>query len=543
MLDFRSKRNSYIVELKFKCLLLLIVVGACLFLSGLGGRDLWEPDETRYAVVAREMRQGGNWTIPFLNGVVYTEKPPFFFWMVNLSSLLFGKTSEFANRFPSALAGLMTVLITFHLGSKLFNPVAGFLSGLILATCLFFPQISRWMMLDSLFCLLFLLAVYHFYLGMSRPENQRFRFLLAGIFMALATLTKGPIGFLPIPLFLVYSATARDLRNFWNRNLFYTVLLSIGLVMVWLLPAVGMAGKSYGIQNILHQTVGRFVAGWSHPQPFYFYLVRFPVGFLPWVIFLPWAVIHGFSQKEGKGREFLFVFIWFAFIFCFFSLSKGKKENYLLPLYPAAAILVGGWLSSCWGPGEERRKLLIPMVLVAVLFMTVSFIILFRPFPLPQEIEANLSIFGVWSLFFLGAGGVLSLVLLRRSSRFAFSCIMAGLIIAQVQLIVGLPGMNDGRSLKPFARRILCRMAADDHLKIWKFQSTGLLYYTEKYVEQIKSADRLSEVFRAPHRVFMVAEKEDLAQLIRRVAVPFYTVERAKVGSRELFLISNRPVQ
>jgi len=532
------------MELKTKYLLILLAIGILLFLFKIGERDLWEPDETRYAVVAREMRQSGNWIVPHLSGALYAEKPPLYFWLVNLSTIILGKTTESANRLPSALAGFIAVLLTFHFGSKLFNPSAGFLSGLVLSTCFFFPNISRWMMLDSLFCLLFLLSVYHLYIGMSSQGRQRFHFLLAGIWVALGTLTKGPLGFLPIPLLFIYSAMVGEFRRIWNRNLLYGVLLAIGMVMAWIIPAVSIAGKSYGTENVLHQTVGRFAGGWSHPQPFYFYLTRFPVGFLPWVIFLPWAVSYGFSQIGAeKKKEILLLLVWFVFIFLFFSLSKGKKENYLLPLYPPAAILVGGWLSSCWDSRKERRRLWIPMILVTLLFLTAWFVILLRPYKLPEGIEAYLS-FGVWPLLAIGLGAVLSLFLLTRSSGLSLFCLIAGLIIAQVQLMTVIPSrLNKERSLKPFSRRILLRMGPEDQLTIWKFQSTGLLYYTEKPVEQIKSFDRFLKVFCSSNRVFMVAEREDLTRLRERVDVTIYPVEKAKVAHRELLLVSNQPAQ
>ncbi|MGZ3535706.1 MAG: ArnT family glycosyltransferase, partial [Thermodesulfobacteriota bacterium] len=85
----------------------VIAIGIALFFFNLGGRDLWEPDETRYAVVAQEMKETGNWILPHLNGEIYAEKPPLFFWLVNLSTSFLGN-NEFTNRLPSALAGFIT---------------------------------------------------------------------------------------------------------------------------------------------------------------------------------------------------------------------------------------------------------------------------------------------------------------------------------------------------------------------------------------------------------------------------------------------------
>ena len=119
------------------------------------------------------MREGAHWILPHLNGAIYAEKPPLFFWLVNLSTFFWGVNNEATNRLPSALAGFVTLLITFLFASKLFNPRVGFLSSLILATCFFFPQISRWMMLDSLFALFFLLTLFYFYLGYEEDDRRR----------------------------------------------------------------------------------------------------------------------------------------------------------------------------------------------------------------------------------------------------------------------------------------------------------------------------------------------------------------------------------
>jgi len=146
-----------------------------------------EPDETRYAVVAREMRDSGDWIVPHLNGEIYAEKPPLFFWLVNLSTFFFGENSELTNRLPSALAGLFAVLVTFVFAKRLFNEKAGLFSGLALATCLLFPQVSRWMVLDSLLVLLFLMATFFLHHGFYLREKRRKDYLLAGLFMGLGS--------------------------------------------------------------------------------------------------------------------------------------------------------------------------------------------------------------------------------------------------------------------------------------------------------------------------------------------------------------------
>jgi 4-amino-4-deoxy-L-arabinose transferase-like glycosyltransferase len=536
------------MELKTKYLLILIFVGGLLILYNLGARDLWEPDETRYAVVAREMKETGNWIVPHLNGSVYSEKPPLFFWLVNLSTFLFGD-SEFANRLPSALAGLITVLVTFLLGERIFGLRAGFLSGLVLASGFFLTQISRWVMLDSLFTLFFLLSLFFFYQGYRNEERRRIHYLLAGSFIGLGVLTKGPIAYLPIPIFLILGFFEKDMKDFWNRDLLWGFLLSLALVLIWVIPACWTGGEDYTRRILLEQSIGR-IAGktrHSHLQPFLFYIIRFPVEFLPWTLFIPAAVALELRKRKEERRGFLFLSVWFLFIFFFFTLLKGKKDNYILPLYPAAAILVGRWLTSFLqspnDPQKVRVRLWNPVSLTAALFLGLWLAYQLSPLErFPLRAQPYLS-FAVWPLTIAALGGMLSLVsLLKGWIRLSVLFLIGTLVIGQTYLAIAAPvRFNELRSLRPFSRQILTRVAHGDELKIWKFESTGLLYYTGRSIEQINKRDRLVEVLSGPRRVFLVVEERHLNVLKRNIGNELlHPVLSAKGGSHMLFLFSNQ---
>jgi len=327
-MDLTSSRKHFVI--------ILFITGVLVFLFNLGGRDLWDPDETRYAVVAREMRVSGNWILPHLNGAIYAEKPPLYFWLVNLSILFLGEDTEFANRLPSALAGLLTAILTFLFGERLFNLRVGFLSGLVLITCFLFPQVSRWMMLDSLFTLFFLLTLFYFYRGYEDDEGQQKYYFLAGFFMGFGVLTKGPIAYIPIPILLLCSFILKDPKKAWNLNLLYSFIISLAVVFIWLLPACWIGGEVYRDKILFGQTIGRLMEGGKHfhPQSALFYFIRFPFEFLPWTVFLPAALFWGLRNEKAKRKEFLFLFAWFVTVFLFFTLSKGKRIIIFSPFIP-----------------------------------------------------------------------------------------------------------------------------------------------------------------------------------------------------------------
>jgi 4-amino-4-deoxy-L-arabinose transferase-like glycosyltransferase len=527
-----------------KYLLFLILIGGSIFLFNLGGRDLWEPDETRYAVIAREMKETGNWILPHLNREIYAEKPPLFFWLVNLSTFLLGENSELTNRLPSALAGWITLFVTFLFGEKLFNARVGFLSALVLATCFLFPQLSRWMMLDSLVTLFFLLSLYYFYLGVEREEGGRKYYLFAGLFIGLGVLTKGPLAYLSLPIFFIFTFFQKKLKRFWHRNLLWSVLLSVIIALLWWIPACVIGGKDYIHWLLFKQAVGTYMEGGRHfhPEPFYFYFIRFPIEFFPWIVFLPTAFIFGLRREFVKRKEFLLLSIWFSFIFLFFTFSIGKKDNYLFPLYPAAALMIGNLWDLGLEPEGRRRGFLPGLFLLGVFFLAGIVLLLMG---IPQKYYPAFRDFhplGFSILVYLCVGTFLSLLFFIKKKKWAsFLCLLVAFAFFHLHISYSLPPkINPQRSAKAFSERILKRMESGDELKTCRLQSNGLIYYTKKpYIESIQNKDRFLEILRSPQRVYIVIYPHALDHFKREMGVELDPIDEGKVGHWHYVLISN----
>src|SRR5262249_10007286 len=181
------------------------ILAALIFLFHLGSPPLTSPNEGLYAEVAREMNATGEFVIPHANGVVYLEKPPLLYWLTALSMRVFGETA-FGARLPSALAAIATVLVVCAAGRRLFGPLAGMLSGIVLATSLGVALVARQVLFDSLLTLWTTIALLGFWMGTEETGERRSSrriWLLAGYAaLALAALTKGLVG-LAIPALVV----------------------------------------------------------------------------------------------------------------------------------------------------------------------------------------------------------------------------------------------------------------------------------------------------------------------------------------------------
>ncbi len=322
---------------------ILILLGAFLFLTNLGGYDLWPPDEPRFAQVAREMLHSGDYLVPRVNGQPYTEKPPMLFWTTALLSAPVGDVTEFTARLPLAIGGLVTIVLTYLLAQSLYGTSVAFWAALILMTTHRFWWQARFGQIDMLMTMFLtasLLCFWHWH-------KNRQSFALVGFYLAIAAavLTKGPPG-LVFPFFMIlvfYWGKKQD-----RKDLHWVVGTVVVLIIVaaWLIPARMAVSVESGMEtgdgiaaNLFRQTIGRFFLGISHAKWPGFYATHMPVDLLPWGLFLPWTLYWGWKRRKD-GEEMRLLLAWTIPAFLFFSACIGKRSIYLLPLYPVLAIFL-----------------------------------------------------------------------------------------------------------------------------------------------------------------------------------------------------------
>jgi 4-amino-4-deoxy-L-arabinose transferase-like glycosyltransferase len=535
---------------------IIILLGFCfvLYFVNLGRWDLWNPDEPRYAQVAREMVDRGDWILMHFNGKIYADKPPLFFWLISLSSYLWQGFNSYSARFPSALFGTLTILLTFFLGKELYSSRTGFLSGLVLATCLGFAYLATRANIDatltffttaSLFCFF-----QHYQWGKkerSHPEKAR-SLLIYGFYigMALATLTKGPVGFiLPLLISLAYLFAQKDWRAVREMRLLSGMLLFIVIALAWYIPAIVKGGRYYLNETLFHQTIDRYSAGWSHVQPFYFYLYKFPLDFLPWIFLLPAAMAYGFSKEMmAKRREFLFLLTWFVVIFIFFSLSKGKRGLYLLPLFPAASLMVGKfWNGFISYSTEHFRHEWISFPLYG--FMGLALV---AGAGIPWVVSVKFPSYLPYSLpiSFLMIGGSIGLfVLFRFKSHGAIFFLIVGMMAGgffYTSRIV-FPLANPYKSARFICQEITSRIQPGEKLGIYSDLGTGPYNFYTRIVP-ILELEREEDLFRflqSSERIFCLLKFKDFSHLQRKEESPrVQLIARRKVGDNDVVLISNR---
>ena len=529
-------------------LALVLAAGASLLFVGLGNRDFWPPDEPRYGAIAEELRSFTHGfrglVLLHLNGAVYTQKPPLFFWLAALAGAPFGRVTEAAARLPSALAGFATLLLVAGLGRSLFRPRSGVLAAAVLLTLPSWLQLARSARLDVLLTAWVTLAfVAAWRVDRETGDPRRARLLLHAA-IGLGVLTKGPVALLlpglGVVAFLGWERRLADLRRFVSGE---GLLLSLAPGALWLAAATWLAPPGYASASFWDNLILRFFSGTAHAQPVWFYLEALPRGFLPWTLLWPavWWRARSIRRDDGSGAEarawrFLLAAIGAAFVF--FSLSAGKRSLYLLPIHPLLAIACGealaAWLDEArTAPRWLRRGFALSALAVALAGLASLVFDRMAGVALPAS-------FGL--LLAAGAGAALLAERALRSHLTPRGALVAAGVgaLLSIELAVHLcldPALDARNSQRPIAEIARAATPAGAPLAVYRNDTlaAAVAYYARRPVRELRDAREVADFFAAGGGA-IVLEDEQLAEIVR--TTPLREVGRGRSRQRRLHVLA-----
>jgi len=392
---------------------LVVLVGV----PSLFTRDVWNPDEPRYMEVAREMVVLGDYVIPHLNGKVYSEKPPMFFWLAGL--LWRAGLGYNSGRIVALAAVCGTLLLTCLFYQRGIGPKEGLFAAAIALTCLLLVKFTTIGVLDPLLMLFTTVALLAGYSALHCGSGRSALPLWVGCYIAtgLGTLTKGPVGFLvPGLVLLTYGIFNRKAVRAGGAVHAFGFAAFAAVVLAWLTPAILAGGPQYTDTILLKQNVGRAVGSWSHQNPFYYYLLRWPIYFFPWSFVLPLAGVAVVRQWREVDKLVQFSLLWLIVPFAFFSFISGKRMNYVVPTVPAVGILIAWCLTSgregdARHPRAERWLLGIASFCIAILTVLLMATVLAAP-PMVRRLYPEAEFSREITLFFTPSRMVAALAML-----------------------------------------------------------------------------------------------------------------------------------
>ncbi len=537
----------------------VLAATALLLLPGLGWLDADAPDEPRALQIAEELRSfehgASGLVVLHLNGEAYDQKPPLYYWLAAAAGAMTGRVTELAARLPSALAGLSVVGLTLVLGTRMLGSGTGVLAAAILATVFTFTHLARRVQLDVLLTAFELAALTSFWWldrGLGPARRQQ---LLLHAALGLAVLTKGPVGFLlpalTIGAYLLWERRPRDLRRAFPL---WGLALSLLPGLLWVGAAGALAPPGFLAGAVGENLVGRFFAGTSHARPIHYYLWNFPLAFLPWTLAWPavWVVgrntIFARDGDESAQRAWRFLLAGVAVAVAFFSLSSGKRGLYLLPIFPATALLVADALL-CWLGGRVRvpRAFAVGAWLVIALLFGVGGLAVaaglghavgVSPERLAELRAPLLVAFGcglVGIAFASTAAGVLAVR--NRVPAVAYPGFAAG-TLAAVELAVFLlllPALEPITTLRPTAQAAAALTPEAGRIGLLGSRSMvgGIAYYGERRVAELRTPEDVDRFFAAGGRAVVLKAKK-----LDRLGASVEVVHRARSGERALVVVT-----
>ena len=350
----------------------LLLICSVNFLFMLGGHSLWDVDEPNNAVCAREMLEAGNWWVPVFNGDLRFDKPILLYWLMMPAFSVFG-VNEFAARLPSALSMTALTFTVFYFGSRLVSARAGVYAALMFATTLHVVVIGRAVTPDPVFMLCICFAMFAlFCVYRERPDSPRLIYA-AYVAIGFGVLAKGPVAVLmPGLIFLSFLLLAGKWREIMWFKPIHGLLIILAVALPWYIT-VGVLTDGVWLEGfILHHNIDRFAEPLQGHKGFPgLYLLSLLLGAFPWSGLLLAALFFGgWRLAELRDEPLrLFLLCWIGTFVIFFSIARTQLPNYILPVFPAVALLMSSWLCETklkraarwllWGAGILSMSLLI----------------------------------------------------------------------------------------------------------------------------------------------------------------------------------------
>jgi 4-amino-4-deoxy-L-arabinose transferase-like glycosyltransferase len=491
--------------------LLLGVVCVLALFVGLGRPCLWEPDEPRFAEATRQMVDRGDVLTPWFNGQPRFEKPILLYWLQLPFVAVLGPT-ETAARLPAALAGLGCVVLTYLIGSTLLGPTAAWVGALTLATLFRFATYARQGLTDVPALFFELLAI-HGFLRSRADGAPRAAWVVAWAATGLAAATKGPVAVIPVAIWGAFLIAVRDWRGVARMRIVPGALVAAAIAAPWYLAMLALHGRPFVDVALGTEVVSRVGGTFGPRRGVAYYFGVWPADMLPWTPFFLLALVYvGVARARldpGARRAVALLVTWFVAVVAIFSLAGVKVPHYLLPAYPAGALLVGLLVERASTDPSARRLWWVGAWLATLALGLAA--VLVGALALRAGGPAMRSLWFVLPSILAGGTAAALAVGWRRGPVVASAAIAATLAVALgYAALAVVPRLEGLQPVPPLGRAIAAAAGPGDRVGHYgSYGWQGLAFYSRHDVATLSTLDEVARFLDAPGRAYCVLPGRD----------------------------------
>lgn len=474
------------------------------------------------------MIETGDYINPSFNYNPRFNKPPLSYWVVAVSYHIFG-ISEWSERATMALAACGLIFAVFVMGRAIFNTQAGFWAAIVLATMPRFLMHSRRIVVDVYLTLFMGLTLTFFVLSEARPQRRKLWLALMYVSVGLGLITKGPIAAaLPAISFFLYLLVHRHLGRIRAMMLPVGFLIVSAIVLPWYVAIYKQHGWHYIASFILKENLSRYTEeGWG-PRRHFFYVTSFFGDLFPWSLLAALAIVliaikkygpQSEANTTGEGDESAALKIrlsrllafWITTIVVFFSFSRNQQDQYILPTYIAAAVLVGGLITFFTEQNQERLVQALSkgvFALVGLLMVLGGALLLYIVFSAPPEFTlAGLSVIG-FTLLIVGACAIL-FVVLKQQRLIVFAFALALVVLNWAFVLALLPDFERYKPVRPLSEIIRAQAGPEAKVGYYKFASPSMVFYLRRPVFEYYFEEEMRKLFASNDEIYCIMRAED----------------------------------
>lgn len=443
------------------------------------------------------MVASGDYVTPRLNGVKYFEKPPLLYWL-NAATFEVAGVNEVTARIWNALFGVLGIVLTYAAGRALYGRATGIAASIVLATTLLYHALSQILLLDMAVAVTMSGALFAFIVAMREPRGRKrlLLFVVFYLFIALAVLSKGLIGLLlPGAVIFLWVLLLGRWKALWP---FYPLMGTV-IILLITVPWHYLAAKAnpdFLNFYFIHEHFERFTTRvHGRYEPWWYFLPVLLVGLFPWVVFSGGALrkaLAGGWKARHQHAEAWFLVIWIVFVVAFFSKSQSKLIPYILPVFPAAAILLGRHVSELWQNRKATPINAATWVFIGLMIALAVTAIVAPPPRRHPELTTSLAHWRyiVASIFSLGA--VLAFIGWHRQSR---RWVISGAAATSIALLFCLNFIVrdiDKTSTKTFCDILQSRLKPEDRIYHLRLYAQDMPVYLGRFVSVVDYEGELS---------------------------------------------------